>query len=200
MTELANWVAGASSEQDGISEGLVGRPWGGQAALMDGAGTVRMEGEGELLVRSPSVMSGYLNRPDLTDLVLIDGWLHTGDTARIDGGGAITLTGRIKDEINRAGIKIHPAEIESLLHAHPSILEACVLAIPDLASGEVVAAAVCPRPGAVVAAEELQRWCAARIRREAVPERWAVVDAMPRNRRGKVDRDTLRMIMTQSPR
>ena len=195
MTELANWVAGACSEQDGISDGLVGRPWGGQAAIKDGAGMLRAAGEGELLVRSPSVMSGYLNRPDLTASVVIDGWFHTGDTARIDHSGTITLTGRIKDEINRAGFKVQPAEIESLLHTHPSVLEACVLDMPDLASGEVVAAAVCPRPGQIIVPEDLQRWCAVKIRREAVPERWLVVDTMPRNRRGKIDRDTLRMIM-----
>ena len=156
---------------------------------------MRAAGEGELLVRSPSVMSGYLNRPDLTASVLSDGWFHTGDTARIDHSGTITLTGRIKDEINRAGFKVQPAEIESLLHTHPSVLEACVLDMPDLASGEVVAAAVCPRPGQIIVPEDLQRWCAVKIRREAVPERWLVVDTMPRNRRGKIDRDTLRMIM-----
>ena len=192
VTELANWVAGASSRSDGIVDGLVGTLWGGEAAVRDGAGAVRATGGGELLVRSPSVMSGYLRRPDLTAAVLVDGWYHTGDTAHIDERGLIRLTGRIKDEINRAGLKVQPAEIDALLESHPAVVEACVFGMADAVSGEIVAAAVRPAPGETVGAEDLARWCATRLRREAIPERWFMVDKLPRNDRGKINRDAVR--------
>lgn len=192
VTELANWVAGASSRIDGIADGLVGKPWGGEAAVKDNAGVIHGTGEGELLVRSPSTMSGYLRRPDLTAEVLIDGWYRTGDAAHIDERGRITLTGRIKDEINRAGFKVQPAEIDALLETHPAVAEACVFGLSDAVSGEIVAAAVRLAPGQDAGAEALKQWCATRLRREAIPERWFVVDKLPRNDRGKINRDAVR--------
>ena len=195
VTELANWVAGASSRIDGIADGLVGKPWGGEAVVKDSTGAVRGTGDGELLVRSPSVMSGYLRRPDLTAAVLVDGWYHTGDTAHIDERGLIRLTGRIKDEINRAGLKVQPAEIDALLETHPAVAEACVFGLADAVSGEIVAAAVRPRSGETVSAEALMQWCATRLRREAIPERWFTVDKLPRNERGKINRDAVRRLL-----
>jgi acyl-coenzyme A synthetase/AMP-(fatty) acid ligase len=192
VTELANWVAGASSHNDGIADGLVGKLWGGSAAVQDSTGAVHDAGDGELLVRSPSVMSGYLRRPDLTAAVISDGWYRTGDTAHIDQDGRIVLTGRIKDEINRAGLKIQPAEIDALLESHPAVAEACVFGMVDAVSGEIVAAAVRAVPGANVSSEALAQWCAERLRREAIPERWFMVDKLPRNDRGKINRDAVR--------
>jgi acyl-CoA synthetase (AMP-forming)/AMP-acid ligase II len=196
VTELANWVAGASSRVDGIGDGLVGKPWGGEAAIKDSMGALRHVGEGELLVKSPSVMSGYLRRPDLTAAVLVDGWYHTGDTGHIDERGLITLTGRIKDEINRAGFKVQPSEIDALLETHPAVSEACVFGIADTVSGEIVAAAVRLEPGENITAETLNDWCATRLRREAIPERWFMVDKLPLNDRGKINRDAVRRLLT----
>ena len=147
ITELANWVAGASSRVEGIADGLIGRPWGGTIAIKDAHGNLQDLGEGELLVRSPTEMAGYLHRPDLTAAAFTpDGWYRTGDTGQIDPQGLIKLTGRIKDEINRAGFKVQPSEIDALLETHPAILEACVFGISDLVAGEIVAAAVLPAP------------------------------------------------------
>ncbi len=198
VTELANWVAGASSRTNGIGEGRVGRPWGGQVRIKDSAGNVRDTGDGELLVKSPSVMSGYLHRPDLTAAALIDGWYHTGDTGHIAEDGVITLTGRIKDEINRAGFKVQPLEIEILLESHSAVSEACVFGIEDEVSGEIVAAAVCPKTGRNISIGDLQKWCATRMRREAVPERWFVLDTLPRSDRGKLSRDDVRKMLPQT--
>jgi acyl-CoA synthetase (AMP-forming)/AMP-acid ligase II len=199
ITELANWVAGASSRTDGIAEGLVGRPWGAQAAIKDSTGAVCETGEGELMIKSPSVMSGYLRRPDLTAAVLVDGWYHTGDTGQIDEAGLIRLTGRIKDEINRAGFKVQPSEIDALLETHPAVSEACVFGIPDLVSGQIVGAAVCLAAGAKVDAGSLRQWCTTRLRHEAIPERWFIVDEIPRNKRGKINRDDVRQRLTEGP-
>lgn len=195
ITELANWVAGASSLIDGIADGLVGKPWGGKAAIKDSAGAIRDAGEGELLIRSPTAMSGYLHRPNLTAAVLVDGWFHTGDTGYIDDRGAIRLTGRIKDEINRAGFKVQPEEIEALLETHSAVSDACVFGVEDSVSGEIVAAAVCFAPGTNISTNALQHWCTTRLRREAIPERWFVVDRLLRNERGKINRHAVRQML-----
>ena len=150
-----------------------------------------------MLIKSPSVMSGYLERPDLTAAVLVDGWYHTGDAGHIDEAGLIRLTGRIKDEINRAGFKVQPSEIDALLETHPAVSEACVFGIPDIVSGQLVAAAVCLAAGAKADPESLRQWCAKRLRHEAIPERWFIVDEIPRNKRGKISREDVRQKLTR---
>jgi acyl-CoA synthetase (AMP-forming)/AMP-acid ligase II len=101
-----------------------------------------LRGEGELPLRTPSVMSGYFRRPDLTAPVPRDGWFHTGDVGRIGVDGVIRLTGRNKTEINRAGRKIRLEEIDMLLERHDEVVEARAFGVPDEISGEVVGAAV----------------------------------------------------------
>jgi oxalate---CoA ligase len=191
-TETANWISGASSRVDGIGEGTVGRMWGGTAAVLAEDGEIRQSGTGEILLRTPSLMSGYLNRPDLTAAAMHDGWYRTGDRGTVSDDGSIRITGRLKDEINRAGFKIQPAEIDALLGCHPAIAEACVFAIPDPVAGEIVGAAVKLNDGAAETPETLRTWCRSRLRREAVPERWFIVDDLPRNARGKIGRDAVR--------
>jgi acyl-CoA synthetase (AMP-forming)/AMP-acid ligase II len=195
ITELANWVAGASSQIDGISEGLVGKPWGDVVAVKDGRGDIRNCGDGELLVKSRSAMSEYLRRPDQTAAAFVDGWYMTGDTGHIDKAGLIRLTGRIKDEINRAGVKVQPAEIDALLETHPGVSEACVFGIPDRVSGEIVAAAVHFAPGGTVDVEALREWCTTKVRRDAIPEKWFVTEKLPRNERGKINRQAVRRML-----
>jgi acyl-CoA synthetase (AMP-forming)/AMP-acid ligase II len=192
LTETANWVAGASSRKDGVAEGLLGHPWGCTVAIRCDDGTVRASGEGEILVKSPALMDGYLGRPDLTAVVLKNGWFHTGDRGRVNDLGRIWLAGRIKEQINRAGFKIQPAEIDLLLERHPAVAEACVFGLPDRTSGEVVAVAIRLADGATASPLALQSWCLQHLRREAVPERWFIVDAIPRTGNGKVSRDAVR--------
>jgi acyl-CoA synthetase (AMP-forming)/AMP-acid ligase II len=154
-------------------------------------------GEGEIVLQSPSLMSGYFRRPDLTAAVLRDGWFHTGDRGSVDASGAIRITGRIKDEINRAGFKVQPAEIDRLIEGHPAVLRACVFGIADPVAGESVAAAVALVDGAVETTESLRAWCEARLRREAVPERWFIVSDLPHNARGKIDRNAVRRMLVK---
>jgi len=199
-TETANWLAGASSRVDGIADGLVGSMWGGTAAVIDNSnGTVQPVGSGEIIIRSPSQMSGYLDRPDLTAAAFFQGWHRTGDSGSIDEQGRIWLTGRIKDEINRAGFKVQPAEIDALLETNPAIAEACVFGIDDPLGGEAVAAAVRLKVGASEDPKGLQSWCLKRVRREAVPESWFFVSEIPRTARGKVSRDAVRQALVKKP-
>ena len=191
-TETANWISGASSNVDGIADGSVGKMWGGQAAVIDDNGSIQETGAGEILIKSPSLMSGYLNRPDLSEAALYQGWYRTGDRGSIDRQGILRLTGRLKDEINRAGFKVQPAEIDTLLERNPVVAEACVFGISDPLGGEAIAAAIRLADGASANPQSLQAWCRERLRREAVPEKWFFVSEIPRTARGKVSRDAVR--------
>jgi len=145
-------------------------------------------------------MKGYHRRPDLTEAVLRDGWFLTGDIGRIDPDGTMWLTGRLKHEINRAGMKVHPEEIDLLLERHDDVVEACAFGIPDEISGEIVGAAVRLADGASAGVDQLRSWCAERIRRECVPERWFVVGEIPKTDRGKINRHAvMRAVTAKAP-
>lgn len=191
MTETANWIAGACLEDDGAADGLVGRPWGGAAAVLDDDdGRLKREGSGEVLIASPSMMTGYLGMEAETRAAFHGAWLRTGDTGRIDAEGRLTLVGRIKHEINRGGVKVPAEEIDMLLERHPAVVEACAFGLPDPVAGEAVAAAIVL--GAEADAPSIRAWCRERCRAEAVPSRLFILDAIPRNDRGKVARDRVR--------
>ena len=197
ITETANWVAGASLADAPPEDGLIGTMWGGCAAVLAEDGTLRSRGEGEILLQTPSLMMGYHARPDLTEPVLRNGWYHTGDSGQIDGDGRIRLIGRRKSEINKAGMKVHPEELDLLLERHPGVAEACCFGVPDEVSGEIVGIAVVlvatetdGRPPPTIA--DLRDWCRDRIKAECVPDRWFTLAEIPKTDRGKVNRDTVR--------
>jgi acyl-CoA synthetase (AMP-forming)/AMP-acid ligase II/thioesterase domain-containing protein/acyl carrier protein len=197
ITETANWIAGASSRQGQIADGLVGKMWGGSAGVMDENGSIEGEGTGEIVINSSCLMSGYYKRPDLTAAAFRQGWFRTGDQGLIDSERRIWITGRIKDEINRGGFKVQPAEIDALLEKHPAIAEACVFGTPDPMGGEAIAAAIRFKSGKNVTPLNLQTWCSQRLRRAAVPERWFFVSEIPRTARGKVSRENVRCLLRQ---
>lgn len=190
ITETANWLAGASAVDFDPEDGVIGRMWGGAAAVQQPDGRLRSSGTGELVVQSPALMAGYLDRPDLTAAVLKAGWFHTGDVGAIDESGVIRLTGRQKYEINRAGLKVHPEDIDLLLERHESVREACAFGFPDDLAGELVGVAVCPASGEFNL-DAVRRWCQDRLSSEKVPDRWFVVDEIPKSDRGKVNRDAV---------
>lgn len=188
ITETANWIAGASAADHEPEDGLVGRMWGGDAAVIGDDGELRAEGRGEIVVQPPSLMVEYLQRPDLTAEALTGGWLRTGDTGRIDRDGTIRLTGRIKHEINQAGIKVSPEDIDILLDQHASVRDVCAFGMPDALAGEIVAVAVCPSNAAGFDIAGLKSWVAEHLAREKRPQRWFIVESVPRSDRGKLDR------------
>lgn len=191
MTETANWVAGASAATYSPRDGLVGKLWGGETGLLVRGEEITHTGEGELLIQTPSFMSGYLKRTDLTESVLCGHWFRTGDWGSIDDDGVITLTGRLKFEINRAGLKVQPEDINRVLHKHPSITEAYAFGLPDALVGEIVAVAVVPSAGQSIDAQGLKSWCRSFLVKEKIPEKWFPVVEIPKTDRGKVDRDRL---------
>lgn len=196
LTETANWTAGACPGDAELADGLVGKMWGGRAGVRADDGSVTTNGTGEIVLNTPSCMSGYYRRPDLTEAAIENGWYRTGDYGQVDADGTIRLLGRLKTEINRAGMKILPEEIDLLLERHDDVEEACTFGVPDEFHGECVAVAVRLRENAVANEAALRDWCLSRIRRDCVPERWYVVDEIPKTDRGKINRDNVRRACT----
>ncbi|MFI6362152.1 class I adenylate-forming enzyme family protein [Nocardia sp. NPDC050630] len=174
--------------------GTVGLPFPGQEIrIVDDSGTEVAPGvDGELVVRGPNVMRGYLGRPDDTARVIVDGWLHTGDVGHVDAAGYLTLVGRSKDMIIRGGENIYPKEIEDVLVDDPSVLEAAVIGVPDEKWGEIVVAYVQPRPESAIDSAALKALCAERLTPYKRPTSFIVMDAIPKNAVGKIDKVSLR--------
>lgn len=147
---------------------------------------------GELWVRGPMVIPRYWANPEGTAAAIGGGWLRTGDLARIDARGYVTIMDRIKDMINRGGEKIFCVEVEDVLGAHPDVLEAAVVGVADPLYGEAVKACVIPRPGHVVDPVALRSWVAARLAKFKVPRDVEIRDSLPRNPNGKVIKTELR--------
>ena len=174
--------------------GSVGRPVPcAEARVVDDAGRDLPVGEaGELWLKGPMVTSGYYGDPVATAAAITDGWLHTGDVARMDEEGYVFILDRKKDMITRGGFKVYSVEVEYLLVSHPDIAEAAVFGVPDPLAYEAVAAYVVPAAGRNVDAPTVQAWVNNRMADYAVPRFVRVVDTIPRNRTGKVDKVALR--------
>jgi acyl-CoA synthetase (AMP-forming)/AMP-acid ligase II len=147
---------------------------------------------GELWVRGPQVMLGYLNAPDSTAWALRDGWLRTGDLARIDADGYLFVVDRVKELIKVKGFQVPPAELEALLLSHPEVADAAVVGLPDEECGEIPMAFVVRAPGADPSPEALQDFVAGHVARYKQLRRVAFVDAIPKSPSGKILRRILR--------
>ena len=165
-----------------------------EAKCVDDMGETVPAGQtGELWVRGSSVIKGYINRPEATADSITDGWLHTGDVARIDEDGFIFIVDRKKDMVLRGGENIYCAEVESTLYTHPAIAECCVFGVPDDRLGEEVGAAIVLNSGHSLTEEELRDHCAAVMAKHKVPRYiWFLADALPRNASGKFIKRELR--------
>lgn len=192
ITETANWIGGWSAEDGVMADGVVGKPWGGAIRIRLADGRLVENGRGEVAVSIPSLMAGYLDRPELTAECVVGDWFLTGDIGELDADGNLRLVGRSKHEINRGGIKVPAEEIDALLERHPAIIEACAFALPDALNGEMVAAAVVAEDKANIRADELRAWCETQIRREAAPAKIFILEHLPRTDRGKLNRDIVR--------
>jgi acyl-CoA synthetase (AMP-forming)/AMP-acid ligase II len=188
LTETANWVAGASARTHGVSDGLVGRLWGGAAAVLRPDGQLATVGEGEVVLQVPSAMRGYFQRPDLDAETWVNGWFRTRDLGEIAADGTIRLLARLGEDINRGGMKVFPHDIESVLDRHPQVAESCAFALPDEILGQTVAVAVALAPDRGGDLAEIKAWLTTQLSKDKRPDRWFVVDAIPRTDRGKVNR------------
>jgi len=181
LTEATSQVATAEPALVRRKPGTVGAPLAGVE--------VRVATDGEILVRGPTLAVGALGGAALA--VDADGWLHTGDLGELDDEGHLWITGRRSDRIVTGGFTVDPAEVVAVLESHASVREAAVLGVPDPEWGErVVAVVVMTGPGGGDLAG-LEALCRARLTSAKVPRRWMVLDTLPRNANGKVDREAL---------
>ena len=146
---------------------------------------------GELVVRGPNLMDGYYERAEETKLVLRDGWLYTGDVARMDEDGYFYIVDRKKELIIVSGYNVYPREVEEALFAHPAVLEAAAIGVPDSKRGEVVKAFVVLRPGASATQDELRTHCEASLARFKIPAEIEFRSDLPKSMVGKVLRRAL---------
>ena len=170
--------------------GSPGVAFGNEVAIIDGAGHVLGPGHaGEIAVKGPNVMLGYLDDAEATrDTFTKDGWLKTGDVGSMDRDGYVHVTGRLKELIIKGGENIAPREVDDALHAHPDVIEAAAFARPCPDYGQRVEAAVCLAKDATASTDDLIAHCRARLGAFRAPERIHVLADLPRGPSGKVQR------------
>jgi fatty-acyl-CoA synthase len=147
---------------------------------------------GEIVVAGPNVMKGYWQRPEDTAAALAQGWLHTGDAARVDEEGFVYIVDRIKDMIISGGENIYPAEVEKVLHEHPAIKECAVVGVPDEKWGEVGRAVIVLRDGATADQQEILDFLSGRLAKYKIPKTVITVDALAHNATGKLRRNEIK--------
>ena len=150
-------------------------------------------GVGELLIRGPNVVKGYWNKPEATAETFVDGWLHTGDVARLDDQGFVQILDRKKDMVNRGGENVYCVEVENVLAAHPAVFEVAVMGVFDEMMGEKVGAAIVLKPGAHAEISEIVEFARSRLADFKIPQYLAFCsEVLPRNPGGKILKKVLR--------
>ena len=189
MTEAAHQMTSNPLPPAARKPGSVGRAAGPQVAVMGASGELVSPGAtGEVVIRGPNVTRGYENNPSANESAFTDGWFRTGDQGVIDADGYLTITGRLKEIINRGGEKISPREIDEVLLDHPAVAQAVTFALPHPKLGEDVAAAIVLKDGAEASERELKDFAALRLAAFKVPRKIVLVSEIPKGPTGKLQR------------
>lgn len=187
MTEASHQMASNPRPPAARKPGSVGRGTGVKIGIMDGKGNLLSPGErGEVVIQGPNVVDGYENNPEANAASFTNGWFRTGDQGILDAEGYLTLTGRIKELINRGGEKIAPREIDEVLLTHPSVAEAVAFGVPHATWGEEVAAAVVLKEAQTE--PQLLAFCKERLADFKRPKKIYIVETIPRTATGKIQR------------
>jgi acyl-CoA synthetase (AMP-forming)/AMP-acid ligase II len=196
MTEAAHQMSSNPLPPGERRPGTVGQPTGIEiAALDDSWQPVPVGAEGEVAVRGPSVVDHYLGNPAATAASFRDGWFRTGDVGKLSADGYLTLVGRLKELINRAGEKISPYEVEDVLLTHPAVAEAAAFPVPDEKYGEQVGVVVVLKGEATP--RELAVHCAERLAAFKRPAQVTILPEIPKGPTGKIQRRTLAALVNQ---
>jgi acyl-CoA synthetase (AMP-forming)/AMP-acid ligase II len=197
ITETGSWLAGTTVADFRPEDGLVGVAWGGVLRVLkssepDAVGSIESEcktGEsGHVWVKTPALMRGYLDRDDLTAKVVSQGWFLTGDIGVVDDRGWLYLRGREREEINKGGMKVYPADIDAVIERFRATTDVCAFAYPEALLGEDVGVAVVLNDAADSTLVDLFDWTNRHLARHQLPQRWYVLPEIPRSSRGKVNR------------
>ncbi|WP_414476484.1 AMP-binding protein [Microvirga sp. M2] len=179
--------------------GTCGMPWPGTVAIVDEEGRPLPHGaQGEVWVRGPTVVAGYLDDPELNRRAFVDGWLRTGDLGSVDEDGFFSLHGRLTELINRGGEKVSPVEIDHALLRHPAVAEAAAFAVSHPRYGEDVAAAVVLHPGASAKPSDLRLFLEDKLTSYKIPRNVVILEQLPKGITGKVQRRQLAKILAAS--
>ncbi|MCM3388459.1 class I adenylate-forming enzyme family protein [Ureibacillus chungkukjangi] len=193
---LSEASPGVASQRNGmpIKEGSVGVPMPGvQIKIVDEQGQELPVGEvGELLVLGENVTPGYFRNEEATKKALQNGWLHTGDMAKVDDEGYLYIVDRKKDLIIRGGFNVYPRDLEELLVKHDAVLEAAVIGVPSERMGEEILACIVKKPGANVSEGELIDYCQKNLAKYKTPRHIEFIEELPRNGVGKILKTKLR--------
>jgi fatty-acyl-CoA synthase len=174
--------------------GSVGLPvFHGEVRIVDKTGKDASPGEiGEIIIKGPTLMSGYWNRPDLTAETIRDGWLFTGDLARMDEEGYIYIVDREKDMYVSGGENVYPAEIEKVLHTHPKIFDAGIVGVPDEKWGEVGKAFIVLKPGETMGNGEIFEFLKGKVAKYKIPKYAEYIEELPKTASGKIQKFLLK--------
>lgn len=188
MTEASHQMSSNPLPADGVRKpGSVGRGTGVEIVILDEQGNLLPSGQqGEVSIRGRNVMHGYRNNPDANASSFTSGYFRTGDQGVLDADNYLTVTGRLKELINRGGEKISPLEVDAVLLEHPAVAEAVSFAVPDPKYGEEVHGAVVLKGRAE--AEDIVAFCRDRLADFKVPKKIYIADALPRTATGKIQR------------
>jgi len=199
ITETGSWIAGGAGdpgEDMAPADGLVGRGWGTQVSILRRGDTSEPPGhadaceageEGFVWLNTAGLMRGYLDRPDLTAAVVTNGWFSTGDIGVLDERGLLYLRGRQREEINKGGMKLFPADIDAAIERHACVTDVCTFACDHPLYGEDVAVALVTQHGRADL-PELHRRVMQELGAHRLPSRWYLLAEIPRTSRGKVNR------------
>jgi acyl-CoA synthetase (AMP-forming)/AMP-acid ligase II len=201
LTEAGTASATSPEDDPETVATTVGRPRPGfEIRVVDGDDDVPPGGTGEVVLRGPTVMAGYLDDPQATATTLsADGWLRTGDLGVLDERGYLRIVGRAKDMFIVGGFNAYPAEIENLLLRHPDVMRAAVIGIPDARLGEVGMAFLVTRTGDPAQAADIAAWCKDEMANYKVPRAIEIIDELPMNAGGKVAKEELRARAASRP-
>jgi acyl-CoA synthetase (AMP-forming)/AMP-acid ligase II len=189
MTEASHQMASNPLPPAERKPGTVGRAAGPEVAIMDEAGTLLPAGAtGEIVIRGPSVTLGYENNPKANAEAFTNGWFRTGDQGSIDVDGYLSITGRLKEIINRGGEKISPREVDEVLMDHPAVAQVVTFAIPHAKLGEDVGAVIVLRQGKRATDRELREFAGKRLADYKVPRKILFMDEIPKGATGKLQR------------
>ncbi|MGZ9143280.1 MAG: class I adenylate-forming enzyme family protein [Candidatus Binatia bacterium] len=196
LTETSPMITLVEPEKAEAKMGSIGRAVPGvEVKIVDDYDQEVPVGEaGEIITRGPHIMKGYFRRADATAQRIRNGWLYTGDVGKVEADGYYFPLGRRDDMIITGGLNVYPAEVENLIYTYPGVQETIVFAIPDAKRGQVIGAAIVPRPGATVVEKELLSFLRANLANFKVPDQIVIRESLPRTSSGKTIRDAATLL------